>query len=90
LKYYLVGLVLDFMIKEKIKFLRSIDPHGLEQDINNFIEKETRSVIDIFFINTVTGHGNEIYYDAYVRYAARARSSSAKERIAPDEVEDIS
>jgi hypothetical protein len=67
------------MTKEKIKFLRSIDPRGLEQDLNDFIEKETRSVIDIFFINTVTGHGNEIYYDAYVRYAARPRSGSSKE-----------
>ena len=84
--YYLVGLVRNFMIREKVKFLRSIDPHGLEQDINNFIEKEARSIIDIFFINTVTGHGNEIYYDAYVRYAAKARSSSAKEHIIPDEV----
>jgi hypothetical protein len=67
------------MTKEKIKFLRSIDPRGLEQDVNDFIDREARSVIDIFFINTVTGHGNEIYYDAYVRYASKSRSVSSKE-----------
>jgi hypothetical protein len=44
------------MVKEKVKFLRSIDPHGLEQDMNNFIEKETRTIIDIFFINTSSIH----------------------------------
>ncbi len=67
------------MTKEKIKFLRSIDPRGLEQDKNVFIDREARSVFDIFFINTVTGHGNEIYYDAYVRYASKSRSGSSKE-----------
>jgi hypothetical protein len=65
------------MVKEKIKFLRSIDPHGLEQDINQFVEKETRSIIDIFFINTSTGHGNEIYYDAYLRYVPKLRSGAS-------------
>jgi hypothetical protein len=71
------------MVKEKVKFLRSIDPHGLEQDMNAFIEKETRAIIDIFFINTSTGHGNETYYDAYVRYIPRSRSgaSSKEEEI---------
>jgi hypothetical protein len=70
------------MVKEKIKFLRSIDPHGLEQDINQFVEKEARTIIDIFFINTSTGHANEIYYDAYVRYVPKSRSGvSAKEDV---------
>ena len=45
------------MSKERMKFLRSIDPHGLEQDVNHFVENETRSIVDIVFIHTVTGHG---------------------------------
>lgn len=56
------------MLKERVKFLRSFDPHGLEQDINNFIEVEAKNVVEVYFLNTVTGHGNEIYYDAYIRY----------------------
>jgi hypothetical protein len=79
----LMDIACPLMVKEKIQFLRSIDPHGLEQDINHFIEKETRSVIGIFFINTATGHGNETYYDAYVRYIPKPRSgtSSKEERF---------
>ena len=45
------------MSKERLKFLRSIDPHGLEQDVNHFVENETRSILDVVFIHTVTGHG---------------------------------
>jgi len=49
------------MPKERIKFFRSYEPHGLEQDINNFLENETKVVMDISFLHTVTGHGNEIF-----------------------------
>ena len=76
------------MPKEKVKFLRSIDPHGLEQDMNHFIENETRSILDIVFIHTVTGHGSEIYYDAYVRYAPKSHSkTSSKEALEQHSVE---
>jgi hypothetical protein len=49
------------MPKERIKFFRSYEPHGLEQDINNFLENETKVVLEISFLHTVTGHGNEIF-----------------------------
>ena len=49
------------MPKERIKFFRSYEPHGLEQDINNFLENETKVVMEISFLHTVTGHGNEIF-----------------------------
>ena len=64
------------MPKERIKFFRSYEPHGLEQDINNFLETEAKVVIDVSFLHTVTGHGNEIFYDAYVRYTPRSVSKS--------------
>ena len=64
------------MPKEMVKFFRSYEPHGLEQDINNFLKNETKVVMDISFLHTVTGHGNEIYYDAYVRYTLRILSKS--------------
>ena len=69
------------MLKERIKFLRSFDPHGLEQDINNFIEIETKNVIEIFFLNTVTGHVKEIYYDAYIRYIPKQSKPSKQSNI---------
>jgi hypothetical protein len=72
------------MSKEKIKFLRSIDPHGLEQDVNHFVENETRSIVDIVFIHTVTGHGSEIYYDAYVRYTPKSHSKSSSKEVSPE------
>ncbi len=59
------------MPKELIKFFRSYEPHGLEQDVNNLLKNEAKVVIDISFLHTVTGHGNEIYYDAYIRYTPR-------------------
>lgn len=64
------------MPKELIKFFRSYEPHGLEQDVNNFLKNEAKVVIDISFLHTVTGHGNEIYYDAYIRYTPRTISKS--------------
>jgi len=64
------------MPKERIKFFRSYEPHGLEQDINNFLETEAKVVTDISFLHTITGHGNEIFYDAYVRYTPRSVSKS--------------
>jgi hypothetical protein len=64
------------MPKERIKFFRSYEPHGLEQDINNFLENETKAVMDISFLHTVTGHGNEIFYDAYIRYTPKSVSKS--------------
>lgn len=63
------------MPKERIKFFRSYEPHGLEQDINNFLENETKAVMDISFLHTVTGHGNEIFYDAYIRYTPKSVKS---------------
>ncbi|MDQ5870166.1 MAG: hypothetical protein M3530_10645 [Thermoproteota archaeon] len=72
------------MSKERTKFLRSIDPHGLEQDVNYFVESETRSIIDIVFINTVTGHGNEIYYDAYVRYTPKSHSRTSTKEVSSE------
>ena len=44
------------MPKELIKFFRSYEPHGLEQDVNNFLKNEAKVVIDISFLHTVTGH----------------------------------
>ena len=64
------------MPKERIKFFRSYEPHGLEQDINNFLENEIKAVMDISFLHTVTGHGNEIFYDAYIRYTPKSVSKS--------------
>lgn len=64
------------MPKEMIKFFRSYEPNGLEQDVNNFLKNEVKAVIDISFLHTVTGHGNEIYYDAYIRYTPRTISKS--------------
>jgi len=61
------------MPKERIKFFRSYEPHGLEQDINNFLENEKKVVMDIFFLHTITGHGNEIFYDAYIRYTPKSK-----------------
>jgi hypothetical protein len=72
------------MSKEKIKFLRSIDPHGLEQDVNHFVENETRSIADIIFIHTVTGHGSEIYYDAYIRYTPKSHSKTSSKEASPE------
>jgi hypothetical protein len=69
------------MSKERMKFLRSIDPHGLEQDVNHFVENETRSILDIVFIHTVTGHGSEIYYDAYVRYTPKSHSKISSKEV---------
>ena len=63
------------MPKERIKFFRSYEPHGLEQDINNFLENETKVVLEISFLHTVTGHGNEIFYDAYLRYTPKSHQS---------------
>ncbi len=64
------------MPRERIKFFRSYEPHGLEQDINNFLETETKTVIDISFLHTATGHGNEIFYDAYIRYNPKSVSKT--------------
>jgi hypothetical protein len=72
------------MSKERMKFLRSIDPHGLEQDVNYFVENETRSIVDIVFIHTVTGHGSEIYYDAYVRYTPKSHSKTSSKEVSPE------
>ena len=69
------------MLKERVKFLRSFDPHGLEQDINNFIEVEAKNVVEVYFLNTVTGHGNEIYYDAYIRYVPKQSKTSKHSNI---------
>jgi len=73
------------MSKERMKFLRSIDPHGLEQDVNHFVEKETRTIVDIVFIHTVTGHGSEIYYDAYVRYTPKSHSKTSSKEVSPEQ-----
>ena len=73
------------MSKERMKFLRSIDPHGLEQDVNHFVEKETRSIADIVFIHTVTGHGSEIYYDAYVRYTPKSHSKTSSKDVSTEQ-----
>ena len=73
------------MSKEKMKFLRSIDPHGLELDVNHFVENETRSIVDIVFIHTVTGHGSEIYYDAYVRYTPKSHSKTSSKEVSPEQ-----
>jgi hypothetical protein len=73
------------MSKERMKFLRSIDPHGLEQDENHFFENETRSIVDIVFKHTVTGHGSEIYYDAYVRYTPKSHSKTSSKEVSPDQ-----
>ena len=75
------------MPKERLKFLRSIDPDGLEQDVNHFVENETRAVVDIVFIHTVTGHGSEIYYDAYVRYTPKSHSKTKEVSTEQDSVE---
>jgi len=34
-----------------------------------------RLVLEISFLHTVTGHGNEIFYDAYVRYTPKSTKS---------------
>jgi hypothetical protein len=73
------------MSKERMKFLRSIDPHGLEQDVNHFVENETRSIVDIVFIHTVTGHGSEIYYDAYVRYTPKPHPKTSSKEVSPEQ-----
>lgn len=73
------------MSKERMKFLRSIDPHGLEQDVNLFVENETRSIVDIVFIHTVTGHGSEIYYDAYVRYTPKSHSKTPSKDVSTEQ-----
>jgi hypothetical protein len=73
------------MSKERMKFLRSIDPHGLEQDVNHFVENETRSIVDIVFIHTVTGHGSEIYYDAYVRYTPKSHSKTSSKDVSTEQ-----
>lgn len=73
------------MSKERMKFLRSIDPHGLEQDVNHFVENETRSIVDIVFIHTVTGHGSEIYYDAYVRYTPKSHSKTPSKYVSTEQ-----
>jgi hypothetical protein len=73
------------MSKERMKFLRSIDPHGLELDVNHFVENETRSIVDIVFIHTVTGHGSEIYYDAYVRYIPKSHSKTSSKEVSPEQ-----
>lgn len=73
------------MSKERMKFLRSIDPHGLELDVNHFVENETRSIVDIVFIHTVTGHGSEIYYDAYVRYTPKSHSKTSSKEVSPEQ-----
>jgi hypothetical protein len=31
--------------------------------------------MDISFLHTVTGHGNEIFYDAYIRYTPKSVKS---------------
>jgi len=36
---------------------------------------ETKVVLEISFLHTVTGHGNEIFYDAYVRYTPKSTKS---------------
>lgn len=73
------------MSKERMKFLRSIDPHGLEQDVNHFVENETRSIVDIVFMHTVTGHGSEIYYDAYVRYTPKSHSKTSSKDVSTEQ-----
>jgi hypothetical protein len=73
------------MSKERMKLLRSIDPHGLELDVNHFVENETRSIVDIVFIHTVTGHGSEIYYDAYVRYTPKSHSKTSSKEVSPEQ-----
>jgi hypothetical protein len=73
------------MSKERMKFLRSIDPHGLELDVNHFVENETRSIVDIVFIHTVTGHGSEIYYDAYIRYTPKSHSKTSSKEVSPEQ-----
>jgi hypothetical protein len=73
------------MSKERMKFLRSIDPHGLEQDVNHFVENETRSIVDIVLIHTVTGHGSEIYYDAYVRYTPKSHSKTSTKEVSSEQ-----
>jgi len=73
------------MSKERMKFLRSIDPHGLEQDVNHFVENETRSIVDIVFIHTATVHGSAIYYDAYVRYTPKSHSKTPSKDVSTEQ-----
>jgi hypothetical protein len=40
------------------------------------LENETKVVLEISFVHTITGHGNEIFYDAYVRYTPKSASRS--------------
>jgi len=49
---------------------------GLSRILIIFLENETKVVFDISFMHTVTGHGNEIFYDAYIRYTPKSTSKS--------------